>query len=122
MHAPKLYSKNRSLQETDNVYVLENYLHHLRFENDEESILDIGAGDGTFAVEVLLPRLPKRFGKFVGCDISKEMVRYAKKHYESPERAFVQFDIASEDVPPNFEEEFDHIFSFYTMHWVHKQR
>ncbi|CAH1957088.1 unnamed protein product [Acanthoscelides obtectus] len=35
---------------------------------------------------------------------------------------FVQLDIASDTVDPSLERSFDHVFSFYTLHWVRRQR
>lgn len=85
-------------------------------------MLDVGSGDGRFAVEFLIPRLPNNFGKYVGCDNSLNMVNFSKQHYAKDKVDFVHFDIISSEVSKELVNGFDHIFSFYTLHWVRDQR
>ncbi|KAJ8919547.1 hypothetical protein NQ315_002168 [Exocentrus adspersus] len=122
MDEPETYSKNNDLQQTDNVFILDKYFRLVKTNGDDESILDIGVGDGKFAVEKLIPRFPNKLGKFVGCDVSEKMVQFAKEAHRDAKVEFVQLDVSCEEVPVDFEACFDHIFSFYTLHWVSKQR
>ncbi|KAG5888277.1 hypothetical protein JTB14_025197 [Gonioctena quinquepunctata] len=121
MNKPELYSKYSDSQRTDNLFVLENYLGLSRWK-EEDAILDIGSGDGRFAVENLIPRLPKKFGKYVGCDCSEVMVNFAKENHTIAKAEFVHYDITSKELPEHFENGFNHVYSFYTLHWVRKQR
>lgn len=122
MNHPKLYSKYNDLQKNDNLFILDNFFSKSRWSKDAETVLDVGSGDGMFAVDFLIPRFPSNFGKYVGCDNSINMVNFAKEHYSKPKIEFEHFDITSVEVPENLVNEFDHIFSFYTLHWVTKQR
>lgn len=122
MNHPKLYSKYNDLQKNDNLFVLDNFLCLTHWRKEGENVLDVGSGDGRFAVEFLIPRLPMNFGKYVGCDNSLNMVNFSKEHYADGKIDFVHFDITSNDIPEDLQEEFDHIFSFYTLHWIKKQR
>lgn len=122
MNHPKLYSKYNDLQKNDNLFVLDNFLCCTLWNKEGETVLDIGSGDGMFAVEFLIPRLPNNFGKYVGCDNSINMVKFAREHYSKAKVDFVHFDITSSDVQEELVNGFDHIFSFYTLHWVRHQR
>ncbi|CAG9819632.1 unnamed protein product [Phaedon cochleariae] len=122
MDQPQTYSQYNDLQRTDNLFVLQTYLSLSRWSSDGESVLDVGSGDGKFAVESLIPRLPRTMGRFVGCDCSEAMVRFANENYGRQGREFVRFDIVSEALPEGFAGGFHHIYSFYALHWVRKQR
>ncbi|KAJ8946514.1 hypothetical protein NQ318_004649 [Aromia moschata] len=121
MLEPKLYSKYNDLQRADNLFVLDKFLRLIKW-NDHEAVLDVGIGDGSFSMTEVVSRLPKNFRKFVGCDVSESMVNFAKNTYKNPAVDFVQLDIATENIPRELEGEFHHIFSFYALHWVTKQR
>lgn len=122
MDQPELYSTSNDLQKSGTVQVLENYVRLMRWKKSgREKILDVGCGSGDVTMDILLPFLPKDFDKLVGCDSSEEMVNYANKKYSSSRVDFVKLDISSEKIPDDLEEEFDHIFSFYCMHWIQDQ-
>ncbi|XP_018564857.1 juvenile hormone acid O-methyltransferase [Anoplophora glabripennis] len=122
MVEPKSYSKHNDLQKTDNVFVLDNFFRLVKWSGDDEIILDVGVGDGKFAVEKLVPLFPKKFRKLVGCDVSEKMVMFAKDNYKHPRIEFVHLDISCDEIPVDFVSGFNHVFSFYTLHWVFKQR
>ena len=70
-----------------------------------ESVLDLGCGDGTLALEI-----EQRGAKVLGVDLSKEMVQKAKE-------SGIEAMVASVTALP-FTEEFDAIFSNAVLHWV----
>ncbi|KAK4886611.1 hypothetical protein RN001_002882 [Aquatica leii] len=123
MNQAFLYSKYNGLQKNDATFVLTNYLKLIQWKKSGgDSILDIGCGAGDVINDLLLPRIPKNFEKLLGVDLSEDMVDFAKTRCSNPKVSFEQMNIAAEDVPVDFEENFDHIFSFYCLHWVQDQR
>lgn len=60
---------------------------------------------------------------FEGIDISKDMIEFAKKTYKSNERLkFEVLDIQTKSLPKKYISGFDHIFSFFTLHWCYDIR
>ncbi|KAK5643228.1 hypothetical protein RI129_007073 [Pyrocoelia pectoralis] len=121
MNQALLYSKYNGLQKSDATYVLDNYIDLIKWKKDA-NILDVGCGAGDVISELLLPRLPLKFEKLVGVDLSEEMIEFAKNHCQNSKITFEQMNIATDDIPVEFEENFDHILSFYCLHWVQDQR
>jgi len=74
----------------------------------DESILDIGCGDGK--ITDALSHLTR--GEVVGIDLSSEMIAYAQKSFSKP--TFIQMDAQA----LNFHERFDVVFSNAALHWV----
>jgi trans-aconitate 2-methyltransferase len=84
----------------------------------DDSVLDIGCGDGRMTAEIakLVPR-----GGAVGVDKSSEMVAFARERFSGadfPNLSFQQADAAA--LP--FSEEFSVIFSNAALHWVKGHR
>lgn len=121
MNEASLYSKYSGLQKTDAKFVVDNYLRLVKWKSHEK-ILDVGSGDGDVLLEILLPGLPPDFHRLVGTDVSDDMVRHARNKCKHSKVDFVPLDIATSSIPPEFYEYFDHIFSFYCLHWVPEQR
>ncbi|GJQ65554.1 putative juvenile hormone acid methyltransferase activity protein [Trypoxylus dichotomus] len=123
MNEASLYSQNNILQRHDALFVLKRYAKLIKWKYDvEETILDVGCADGNVTVDILLPFLPENVENIVGVDISKEMIEFAKKKYYSNERiTFIQGDIGSKKTLEEFEA-YDHIFSFFCLHWIQNQR
>lgn len=73
--------------------------------------------------EILLPFLPANFSRLVGADVSNEMVEYCRKTHKHPQLSFEQcnFELELEKQPFSKVEPFDHIFSFYCMHFIQNQ-
>jgi ubiquinone/menaquinone biosynthesis C-methylase UbiE len=81
---------------------------------ESERILDIGSGDGK--VTALLAEKTSK-GSVLGIDISQSMIDFASSHYPQtnyPNLAFQQRDAAE----LCFENQFDRVVSFSTLHWV----
>lgn len=123
MNQALLYSKYNGLQKNDANFVLKNYFKLIEWKNGgDDSILDVGCGAGDVINDFLLPLLPKNFGKLIGVDLSEEMIEFAKKRCQNSKVSFEQMNIAAEDVLVDFEESFDHVLSFYCLHWIQDQR
>lgn len=73
-----------------------------------ESILDIGCGDGKITNYLS----EHTCGEVVGVDLSAEMIIYAQTMFQNPR--FVQMDARRLE----FEERFDVVFSNAALHWV----
>jgi trans-aconitate 2-methyltransferase len=82
--------------------------------SQEDSILDIGCGDGK--ITALLAKMCLR-GHVVGIDVSQDMIEMAKFKYNLKEYANLSFQhlLAQQLL---FKEEFDIVFSNSTMHWI----
>jgi trans-aconitate 2-methyltransferase len=101
------YKENSSPQESSAIAIITG----MRFRGDEH-ILDIGCGDGkiTHKFRAFVPR-----GKIIGIDASASMLAIAKEH--SPGNGHISFyEKTAEDF--RFDEFFDYVFSFHTLHWV----
>lgn len=125
MHNADLYHDANGEQRRDAEEVIKDYADRLKWRSDgTDSLLDIGSGSGDVTIDYLLPILPKTFSRLTGFDLSDEMVEYARTKYATPRISFEQFDIgvpleeqAQRDVEP-----FDHVTSFYCLHWVQNQK
>lgn len=107
---PLDYFKSNELQRNFAVKIL----NKIEFKTDE-SVLDIGCGDGAITSE-----LSKRVneGRVIGTDVSAQMIEYANKKYANQKNLiFLQMD-ASKNM---FQQEFDIITSFNCLHWVKDQ-
>lgn len=81
--------------------------------NGDESVLDIGCGDGKVTAEIaaLVPR-----GTVLGIDSSPEMVDFANRNF-GDSRANVGF-LLKDARDLDYVEEFEVVFSNATLHWV----
>lgn len=124
MHNADLYQQANGPQRRDAELLINEFANVLQWRPDGfDAILDIGCGSGDVSMDFLLPILPKNFSRFTGVDLSPEMVEYARKKYASSRISFEQFNIgidlekqAIRDIEP-----FDHITSFYCLHWIKNQ-
>jgi trans-aconitate 2-methyltransferase len=83
-----------------------------------ESVLDIGCGDGKVTAE-LARKVPR--GEVIGCDSSPEMIEKARAAFLRS--AFANLSFQRMDARSlAFEQRFDVAFSNATLHWVKDQR
>lgn len=126
MNDAVLYAKSNCFQRITTTNVLDEFSHELQWqEGGCDSILDIGCGTGDVTIELILPILPSNFSRLLGCDISDKMIEYAQQHYGHPKVIFDKLDI-SDDVVVIDEfltkfGSFDHVVSFFCLHWVRNQ-
>jgi trans-aconitate methyltransferase len=103
------YSKNSSAQ----LQWARELIAKLNLRGNE-SVLDIGCGDGKVTVE--LARIVKT-GKVLGIDLSENMIKIALKQFpssENPNFSFLQMDATEIQLS----EKVDIVFSNAVLHWV----
>jgi len=81
---------------------------------DSERILDIGCGDGKITA-LLTTKVPN--GSVVGIDISQSMIDFASSNYPQIDFPNLTFLTGNATELP-FEQQFDRVVSFSTLHWV----
>jgi trans-aconitate 2-methyltransferase len=107
MWDPIKYSTNSEIQFAITMAVLAGY----RF-NGDESVLDVGCGDGRVSRQLAL-RVPK--GRVVGVDSSASMIRFAQANQAShPNLSFALKDAGKLD----YTNEFDAVVSTFCLQWV----
>jgi trans-aconitate 2-methyltransferase len=82
--------------------------------NGDESLLDIGCGDGKIT-ELISRKLLK--GKVVGIDNSKDMIRFAKQKYTNEKFSNLTFEHA-DACKLDYLNEFDVVYSNAALHWI----
>ncbi|XP_058832339.1 juvenile hormone acid O-methyltransferase [Topomyia yanbarensis] len=123
MNKPNLYQRANGLQRRDAAEILEEYGHLLQWHgNANESLLDIGCGSGDVLIDFIVPLMPRN-ARILGTDVSEQMVRFARKaHFDRENLFFDTLDIGAElDSFLSSWGQFDHITSFYCLHWVRYQ-
>lgn len=124
MHKASLYKRSNGLQRRDAKQTIEEFSHIIQWRSDgSDSLLDIGCGSGDVTIDFLLPILPDKFQRLVGVDLSDQMVEFAREQYPHPRILFEKFDLGIDLEKQQFRnvDPFDHITSFYCLHWVQNQ-
>ncbi|XP_077486115.1 juvenile hormone acid O-methyltransferase-like [Amblyomma americanum] len=87
--------------------------------SDQHQYLDIGCGPGNFLMEHLLPRL-RPYRRFVGTDISRDMIEYARTRYGTQDVSFELLDIDHGNPQAIVDKygPFERAYSFLTFHYV----
>lgn len=125
MNEASLYQKANSVQRRDAQQILKEYSNIIQWRSDgNDSLIDIGTGSGNVLMDFVYPLMPKNFKQLVGSDVSSKMVQYANHFYKNVANTkFKILDIGSdEELPNDLLEQFDHVTSFYCLHWVQNQR
>lgn len=108
----ELYAKNSSRQ-----YQLAMELIEKLNLKGNESVLDIGCGDGKITA-FISSKLPN--GTVVGIDSSEEMISYAKQQFPSSKHPNLSFVCVSA-TELKFENKFDIAFSISVLNWIKDQ-
>lgn len=125
MNQAVLYQRANQVQRHDARMVIREYGNMFQWRIDgKDRVMDIGCGSGDVTIDFLEPILPSNYEKLVGSDISLKMVNYAADTYGEthPKVEFDQLDIGDDVMPKRYLEHFNHITSFYCLHWVQDQR
>ncbi|KAH8404895.1 hypothetical protein KR222_009320 [Zaprionus bogoriensis] len=120
MNQASLYQRANQVQRHDAKLILDEFASTLQWRSDEQdSLLDVGSGSGNVLMDFVYPLLPKSYEQLVGTDISTKMVNYANKCYQRYARTeFQVLDIGAKQLPNQLKGRFDHVTSFYCLHWV----
>lgn len=124
MHKAALYQRSNGLQRRDAEQVLNEFSSVFQWRIDGcDSLLDIGCGTGDVTIDFILPILPINFSRLIGVDLSDDMVKFAREQYSYPRISFEKFDFGLELQKQLMRhiEPFDHITSFYCLHWIQNQ-
>ncbi|XP_013187166.1 juvenile hormone acid O-methyltransferase [Amyelois transitella] len=121
MDNAELYEKSNNMQKHDALSTLEEYADKINWKSLNARILDIGSGDGSVTTNILKRFIPQNYKIIVGCDVSARMVQFANDNHGDVRTHFIQFNI--ESCPPKeLLGSFDHVVSFYTLHWIKNQK
>lgn len=120
MNNAELYQGNNSLQKRDAIECLEEFADKIKWKKIGDRIIDVGCGDGSVTVNLLREYVPENFEKLLGCDVSEKMVAFANRHHRDERTDFSILDIERK-LPKDMRNAFDHVFSFYTLHWIKDQ-
>lgn len=121
MENAELYVSSNALQKRDALLVLTEFLPQMAWQEEGETILDIGCGSGDVTRNLLMPLLP-RVEQVMGVDVSHEMVNFATKTFQHNSLAFRHLDIERSVQPRQiYPDGFTKVFSFYCLHWVREQ-
>lgn len=121
MDNPALYVDANLWQRNDAKLVIEEYSSKFKWRYDgTDSLLDIGCGSGDVLMDFIYPIMAKNMERLVGVDYSANMVEFCRKKYRYPRVSFEILDVA---IPLKFQsfatvEPFDHVTSFYCLHWM----
>lgn len=120
---PQLYVQHNKAQRHSVQQLLDEYIHLVRWKPDaDDSVMEVGCGPGDITTEILLPKLPKSLRELVATDLSPQMIQYARNHHQHPLVSYDILDISTKTLPGMYHGRFDHVFSFYCLHWVQDQR
>lgn len=123
MNDGALYQRANPMQRNDAKQMIETFSNQFKWRPDgEDSLLDIGCGSGDVTIDFILPVLPPKFKRLVGADISDGMLDYARQSYQHSKIVFEKLDVGAPLESNTWEDPFDHVTSFYCLHWVRDQR
>lgn len=122
MIRPKAYLNANNLQRCESLAVFRDFLSQTHWA-ETDTFLDIGCGPADITVEIL--KMVNGYREAVGMDISPAVINFTKKRYakQFPNLKFEMKDIgdSSNQFIDHFEK-YDHITSFFTLHWTQNQR
>lgn len=119
-----MYAESNNFQRSVTKNVLHEFAPLPKWREDGcDSVLDVGCGSGDVTIEQILPVLPTKFNRLLACDMSHKMIAYAQHYHRHSKVTFVNLDIR-EQVDEFLREfdTFDHVVSFFCLHWVKNQK
>ncbi|XP_075152631.1 juvenile hormone acid O-methyltransferase-like [Haematobia irritans] len=125
MDSPGLYNRANLFQRRDSLELIEEYFPKLQWRLDgQDSVIDVGSGCGNVLFTLVHPHLPKNYKRLVFSDLNPNMVNFAQKTYNTFERVeYRVLDIGSEgSVKDDLQGQFDHLTSFFALHWPRNLR
>ncbi|XP_075150992.1 juvenile hormone acid O-methyltransferase-like [Haematobia irritans] len=125
MNNPDLYHKVSEVQRYDSQKIIVEYSTKIQWRYDgHDSLIDLGSGCGDALMEFVYPRMPRNFKRLVCSDINPKMVNYARQQYDHIKGSeFRVLDMETlRRLPSDLEGNFDHVMSFYVLHWIQNQR
>lgn len=124
MNLASLYHRASAVQRRDSKQIFQEYIKVMKWRADgHDTIIDIGSGSGSVLMEYIYPMLPPTLNTVLATDISPRMVEFARQNYGDIKCAqFEVLDVACAELPQQFCNRFDHVTSFYCLHWVQDQK
>lgn len=122
MIEPSGYSENLGPYVDVARNIFNKHKNLLKWNDEPESIMDLGMGDGRVTKEIFLPNIPQNIKEYVGCDISLDMLISSKKVIGHSHFQTFQMDATVETVPAEMRGRFHHIFSNYLFHHIPNTR
>lgn len=102
--------------------IIDEFASRFNWRDDgQDSLLDIGCGIGDVTADYILPILPQKFTRLVAADISESMLCVARINLQNSKVFFETIDIGITLDLGVWTTPFDHITSFYCLHWVPDQ-
>ncbi|XP_012231895.1 juvenile hormone acid O-methyltransferase-like [Linepithema humile] len=112
---PKDYASSDDIQRYNVSRLIDEFADDLKKISGK--CMDIGCGPGDVTNDILLSSLDPN-AIIIGTDISQSMIEYANMTYSDEKRlGFEVLDIQTKNLPEKYVSEFNHIFSFHTLHW-----
>ncbi|KAJ6621563.1 Juvenile hormone acid O-methyltransferase [Pseudolycoriella hygida] len=124
MHNAALYANVNIFQRNAVKKVLKQFAPLLQWRKaGGDLVLDVGCGSGNTTTKILLPALPSTINRLIACDLSDEMLKYAKQYHNHPKVSYEKLDITGpiDEFLAKYGL-FDHIVSFLCFNWEKKQR
>lgn len=107
------YHLNSTPQQQAALYLIDKVTLH-----GNETILDIGCGDGKITATIA-KKIPN--GRILGIDVSVPMIDFAKKKFCQEEYSNIRF-LVQDAQQIEFIQEFDVVFSSFALQWILDQR
>ncbi|XP_064476169.1 juvenile hormone acid O-methyltransferase-like [Ornithodoros turicata] len=118
---PEVYNRRHRFQAHHSMLSLELFNAAFKGDDGNQQYLDIGCGDGDFTRNALLDQC-QPCGRLIGTDVSEDMIRYAREHFQHPQILHEVLDIGGE-VSWFIRKygTFRRVYSFYALHWLQDQ-
>ncbi|KAB0803557.1 hypothetical protein PPYR_00527 [Photinus pyralis] len=119
MNNPELYDKTGKILDVHMECVIKDYLGHFSRNGTKQKLaLDLGSGPGWFSYKYLYQMFSSDIKKMIGVDQSENMVKYANDHYGCEAITFRKFNFLTDQIPSDFQERFDYVFSFWALQYL----